>query len=185
MGDERRFPLLRDWRRNRDESIQSVPWAMLEPHEDQAQRNHGQSLERLAERGGLGVCEMLFILDNKPLNFALGSMTDTPEKVAELKRRVESFEAASSTTKSSLNDPRDARIDALEAALRGLVDALPRCLVTACSAPATMGDRADSMDGYCEDCFEDGNVPLPWRDQVLAAMTLTTRRCERKLNDEK
>jgi hypothetical protein len=158
---------------------------MLTPHEDQAQRNHGQSLERLAERGGLGVCEMLFILDNKRLDFTKGSMTDTPEKVGELTRRVAAFEAARTATEPLKPDPRDARIAVLEAALHGLVEALPRCLVTACDAPATMGDGADSTDGYCEDCFEDGNVPLTWRDQVLAAMTLTTQRCERKLNDEK
>lgn len=31
----------------------SVPWAYAERFREQAQRNHGQTLERLAERGGL------------------------------------------------------------------------------------------------------------------------------------
>lgn len=30
-----------------------IPWRVIAPHEEQAQRNHSQSLKRLAERGGL------------------------------------------------------------------------------------------------------------------------------------
>lgn len=30
-----------------------LPWALIAPHEKQAMKNHGQTLERLAERGGL------------------------------------------------------------------------------------------------------------------------------------
>lgn len=40
-----RFPIM--------EGGPSVPWEVMEPHEAQAQRNHGQSLLRLAQRGGL------------------------------------------------------------------------------------------------------------------------------------
>ena len=41
----------------------TVPWAMLVPHEEQARRNHGgQSLKRLAERGGLDWSELLAVL---------------------------------------------------------------------------------------------------------------------------
>lgn len=43
-----------------------VPWAMLVPHEQQAQKNHSQTLKRLAERGGLSPCEALAILDDRP-----------------------------------------------------------------------------------------------------------------------
>jgi len=45
--------------------VKDVPWAMLEACERRAQRNHGQSLERLAERGGLDAGETLCILDDK------------------------------------------------------------------------------------------------------------------------
>ena len=31
----------------------AIPWSMIRPHERQAERNHSQSLERLAQRGGL------------------------------------------------------------------------------------------------------------------------------------
>ena len=34
--------------------------------EEWAQRNHGQSLTRLAERGGLGCCEMAANLERRP-----------------------------------------------------------------------------------------------------------------------
>lgn len=43
----------------------SVPWAMLAPHERQARENHDQSLQRLAERGGLSPCEMLAVLEDR------------------------------------------------------------------------------------------------------------------------
>lgn len=37
--------------------LKAIPWALISGHEDQAQRNHGQTLDRLAERGGLGPSE--------------------------------------------------------------------------------------------------------------------------------
>lgn len=42
-----------------------VPYGVLVPHEKQALENHAQSLERLAERGGLGWSEMLAILEDR------------------------------------------------------------------------------------------------------------------------
>jgi len=41
----------------------SVPWSIIAPWESTAQRNHSQSLERLAERGGLCATEMLHVLN--------------------------------------------------------------------------------------------------------------------------
>jgi len=43
----------------------AIPWAALAPHEAQAQRNHGQSLERLAQRGGLDPAEAVAILEDR------------------------------------------------------------------------------------------------------------------------
>ncbi len=40
----------------------SVPWEFMAPHEAQARKNHGQTLERLAERGGLGCAEAWVIV---------------------------------------------------------------------------------------------------------------------------
>jgi hypothetical protein len=42
-----------------------VPWAVLAPHEHQALSNHSQSLVRLAERGGLSLCEMAAVIEER------------------------------------------------------------------------------------------------------------------------
>lgn len=43
----------------------SVPWRLLAPHEKQALRNHGQTMQRLAERGGLSPAELMCVLEDK------------------------------------------------------------------------------------------------------------------------
>lgn len=42
-----------------------VPLAMVLPHDKQAQRNHSQTLHRLAERGGLSACELVAVLEDR------------------------------------------------------------------------------------------------------------------------
>lgn len=42
--EARRFPIMRG---------PSVPWEVMRPHESMAQKNHSQTLQQLAERGGL------------------------------------------------------------------------------------------------------------------------------------
>ena len=44
----------------------SVQWDLLLPHEEQARKNHSQSLDALARRGGLGPDELLAVLTDKP-----------------------------------------------------------------------------------------------------------------------
>lgn len=63
MIDARQFPVLSSCRHPR--MPRSVPWRLLAPHEEQARANHSQTLERLAERGGLDVTEMAVILRNE------------------------------------------------------------------------------------------------------------------------
>jgi hypothetical protein len=49
-----------------DDAIKEIPWALLEGHEAQAAANHsGQSLERLAERGGVMPEEALAIIEDR------------------------------------------------------------------------------------------------------------------------
>lgn len=62
----RTFPILRD-RRAPTDARRSVPWAWVALHEAQARRNHDQSLERLAERGGLSPAELLCVVHGKSL----------------------------------------------------------------------------------------------------------------------
>lgn len=44
----------------------TIPWSVVAPHEPQAILNHGHTLERLAERGGLTWVELLAVLTNSP-----------------------------------------------------------------------------------------------------------------------
>ena len=55
----RKFPILDG------KSIKSIPWEVIAPHDTQAQRNHGQTLERLAERGGLSAYEAVCVLTDR------------------------------------------------------------------------------------------------------------------------
>lgn len=41
----------------------SIPWGIL--NEEFAQHNHGQTLSRLAERGGLSPCEALAVIERR------------------------------------------------------------------------------------------------------------------------
>ena len=58
----RRFRVLRGQSRvpraERDTWPESLPWAMVEQWRAQIERNHGQTLERLHERGGLAPEEL-------------------------------------------------------------------------------------------------------------------------------
>lgn len=45
--------------------LSEIPWEMIAPHEAQAQSNHGQSLERLAQRGGLAASEAIDIIEGR------------------------------------------------------------------------------------------------------------------------
>jgi hypothetical protein len=63
---DRRFPVLYGYPQKREDDLLSVPWDMLAHHAAQAWANHHQTLERLAERGGLGLGEMVAVLEDRP-----------------------------------------------------------------------------------------------------------------------
>ncbi len=42
----------------------NVPWDLVRPHEHQAYKNHGQTLSRLAERGGLSPLELIAVVED-------------------------------------------------------------------------------------------------------------------------
>lgn len=73
MGSPKWFPILRDayYRRRLDTSdvgyIDKLPWALVAPFEKRAQLNHDQTLEVLAQRGGLDPIELWHIVHDKPL----------------------------------------------------------------------------------------------------------------------
>lgn len=43
----------------------AIPWVVIAPCERQANNNHHQTLERLAERGGLSACEAVAVLESR------------------------------------------------------------------------------------------------------------------------
>ncbi len=49
--------------------LKSIPWHIMELGRKRAEDNHGQTLERLAERSGLAICEMADALRDQPLRF--------------------------------------------------------------------------------------------------------------------
>lgn len=48
------------------ESDFTIPLDLISPHEAQAQKNHDQTLQRLAERGGLSGLEALAVIEDRP-----------------------------------------------------------------------------------------------------------------------
>ncbi len=88
MAAERTFPVLGAKRYGAAPGAPtSVPWALLAPHEAQAERNHYQSLRELAERGGLSPAEMVAVLEDRPWR----NMPPT-EAVARLRELVGTLE---------------------------------------------------------------------------------------------
>ena len=55
--EERLFPIM---------DGPAIPWSAIAPYESRAKKNHGQSLQRLAERGGLSCGEALAVLEDRP-----------------------------------------------------------------------------------------------------------------------
>lgn len=59
------FPIIKGKDVNGDDDRfvpRRIPWAVLAPYEEQAERNHDQTLKRLAERGGLDVSETAAVI---------------------------------------------------------------------------------------------------------------------------
>lgn len=70
----------------------SVPWALVEPHAWRARENHQQSLERLAERGGLDPTELVAVLEDR--RWTRMDLSDAARRLNEF---VHGFELAQRT----------------------------------------------------------------------------------------
>lgn len=64
MRNERMFPILGRSRVG-GATYAPIPWRVIAPHALQAMKNHDQTLERLAERGGLSPCEAIAVLEDR------------------------------------------------------------------------------------------------------------------------
>lgn len=93
----RTFPILWPYARREIEEWtrsgcpRAVPWALIAPHELRAMRTHEQTLERLAERGGLSPTEALAVLTDRDV-FDVLRTTSHAEAIERLKRIVERFD---------------------------------------------------------------------------------------------
>jgi hypothetical protein len=80
----------------------SVPWSMVEPFELQAQDNHQQSLQRLAERGGLSPAELMAVLRGEQWH-KRQFLTDEDAAV-ELARLTKEHESERDTLRAELSE---------------------------------------------------------------------------------
>lgn len=89
MSHRRVMPIQAQWNKVKLKWVypKAIPWTMIQNCEARAASNHGgQSLERLAERGGLSACEALAVLDDRSWK-----EMDVDSAVSELERRIEEF----------------------------------------------------------------------------------------------
>lgn len=78
------FPLISD------DPPYSIPWEMIEPHRMQAAKNHSQSIETLAKRGGLSFCELLATIEGRDL-IPWITMTEEESRLRVIEK-IEQFE---------------------------------------------------------------------------------------------
>ena len=67
---DRLFPVLKN--DGRKEMLYFVPWDLVEKHNKQVMDNHDQTVERLAERGGLCIEELAAIFRDSSFDRNLG-----------------------------------------------------------------------------------------------------------------
>jgi hypothetical protein len=61
----RQFPIMVGYEGTKGPCPSWIPWEAIAPYEGHAQENHQQSLERLAERGGLSPVEAFFVMTGR------------------------------------------------------------------------------------------------------------------------
>lgn len=90
MGEQRWFPIM---------GGPPIPWSAMAPHEAQAASNHGQTLERLAERGGLSPGEAVAVMSGRRWR----RMSDA-DASSELARLVAEYEGRASVRLHQLRE---------------------------------------------------------------------------------
>ena len=66
MSKQTFFPILTTYSiKSKSTHPSTIPWELIEPFREQAMRNHNQSLEKLASRGGLCVVELYYVMHSK------------------------------------------------------------------------------------------------------------------------
>ena len=89
------FPVILDYEERKSLEFPSVvPWGLMAQHERQAMMNHcRQTLPELAQRGGMGIIEIYYVLRDDPFPFAPGKMVDKQTAARYVEKRIEDYEA--------------------------------------------------------------------------------------------
>lgn len=111
MSEERRFPVHghsreRLMRQGVRDCPRDVPWSLLAPHEAQAVRNHDQTLQRLAERGGLSPAEMVAVIEGRGLRWILLDGATDETALPMLLRHIAVHAAAANPTPPEAEEAR-------------------------------------------------------------------------------
>ena len=72
----------------------TIPWDAVEPHREQAERNHNQPLEQIAERGGLCWKEMYYVLTDTDFPLVKHDQVDYRRLVLDLVVRADLVKGA-------------------------------------------------------------------------------------------
>lgn len=101
------FPIQRD--HIKGSCPNQIPWALIAPHNKQAQINHcGQTLERLKERGGLSPCEAIAVIEDRKWE-----QIKYEDSVARLKQLVDEFESKQPCPQCAEKDMEIARLNSV------------------------------------------------------------------------
>ncbi|WPE19841.1 hypothetical protein [Shinella zoogloeoides] len=103
VNQEPMFPILND------PIIKCIPWAAIAQHEKQAQRNHSQTLRRLADRGGLSIHEAYHVIRGQewPRGFKRSQVNDALYRQALMKLLYEFEKARSEAASRPIGDNPD------------------------------------------------------------------------------
>ena len=66
----------------------SIPWSLIEPHRRQAQTNHYQTIEELAQRGGLDPIELEFVLKDQKYKWEPGYAEKVVKSINFIKEKI-------------------------------------------------------------------------------------------------
>lgn len=142
-GEWRRFPVQRG---------PSIPWRAIAPYKYQVKVNHGQTLERLAERGGLDPVEVRCAVEGKRLSNAVmfGNYTDE-QRAADL-AWLEAWRRPYEDDEATITALREERDDYKRAG-----ELLGEAFRAEASINTTLRARVSELEGKA------GRLELRWR----------------------
>lgn len=115
----------------------SVPWWVMTPHEAQSQRNHGQSITRIAERGGFSPAEAWCIV--------------TGQRLREVENNLDRADRLWRAFAARVNDPRETKdVATILGELERADRTCPRCgsLLVDTATPAAQTPTPGRIDRH-------------------------------------